>query len=333
MHFPWRDRNGSIFIVGLWMLLFLGALAVAVGVVVGSRVELTRRLDLRLQGYYAAKAGVARAIVVLAADTNDWDGLGERWANSPVDFSNRLQGSIGYVLLAARGTSAGGSVTNAGLNDEMARVDINHASVALVAGLLEAVGGLGSVQAGVLAERIDRIRKAAERPRVLIAADETEARAQGAFRSIHELLLVEGIDQGLFSRIRGYVTVYGGNRVNLNTAEAGVLLAIARAADPAAERAAPAAQSLVRKVLKFRESGGIFESIIGPRMTGALAQEAELTAEEGQLLQRMSPYLTVSSDCFRGYAAGTGSNGSQHLRTIEFVWDRRQEEMLFWHER
>lgn len=333
MHYPRHHKGGSILIVGLWMLFFLGALAVAVGVVVGARVDMARRLDLRWQGYWSAKAGVARAVAVLGSDTNDWDSFGDVWCNNSATFSNLLDGKNGYVLLAVRGTSAGGSVTNLGLSDEMARMDINSARVEQLAGLLEVVGGLGSAQARLLADHIDRTRRAERRRPASSVREERGGRVQGAFGSVHELLLVEGMGRGVFDRIRDCVTVYGGSRVNLNTAEAGVLLATARATDAEEKGGNSTAQSLVRKVLKFRENGGMFTSIVGPRLVGSMGQEAELTAQEAQVLQRMSPYLTVSSDCFRGRSVGIRRGVSQPLRIIEFVWNRQQEKMVFWNER
>ena len=317
--------------MGLWVLVFLGGLAVAVGVQVAARLELARRLDGRLRGRSMAQLAAAKAVAVLDADTNGWDGFSERWAASPGDFSNSVATGGSYALIAVRDVSDGTTVTNFGLNDESARVDINAARTPLLSALLQTAGGIGAAQAAALAAKIEKSKTPKDRdPEAGAAGGAPEGR--GPFLSIHELRLVEGLNPALFDKLRDVVTVGGGSRVNVNTAGRTVLLSVARAADPSGTASAGVAGALVRKVLKFRESGGMFTSYAGLGMAAALTQREQLSGDEAALFQKMSAYLAVSSDRFRGVAWGGATGKGGPSRVIEFVWDRRQRKMVFWHE-
>src|SRR5208283_2662064 len=62
----------------------------------------------------------------------------------------------------------------------------------------------------------------------------------GHFESLEEVLLVKGMDENSFNRVKDYITIYGDGKVNINTASKPVLLALGLDDD------------LVDKILSYR---------------------------------------------------------------------------------
>ena len=322
--------NGSILIVVLWILFFLGALAVAIGAYVGAQVELARRLDYRLRSYYVARAGVARAVAVLGADTNAWDAFPERWGSSVVDFSNAPCGdgffSVTYAIERADGTLAPG----AGLSDEGGKIDINKAPPELLAALLRIAGGLNSLTAAGVAAAIVQARTPVDAESTMSGPGPGTWRG-GAFKTTSELAYVHGMSGDVLAKIRTYVTVWGELRINVNTAGRVVLLCLASPGANSSPGEA-AADGLARKILKFREHAGIFTSSLPPKLVDTLEQSERLTGEERTVFYGMAPRLSVQSDVFRGRSSGALGADPHQGRTIEFVWDRVQRRILCWNE-
>lgn len=318
-------------ITGLWVLFVLGVLAVAVSAHVTAHVELARRLSGRSRCYYAARAGVERAIAVVNADTNGWDAYSEEWGDQPDLFreipcgDGRVWFTVGHTIVRGDGSV----VTNYGLADEQARVDLNEAGVDLLRALFEEVGGMEAGAAARLAQeiadfRIPETEQAGRRTSVFGGND----LRPGRFDSIYELLALENVPGDAFERLRGYITVHGGTRVNINTASRPVLMAVARRAVREVSRVS--GEQVVDKVVRFREAGQAFTH--PQRVVEELGRFAPLTPEEQAVLRRMVTVLTTRSDCFRGTVRGSGRDEPGLSREITFVWDRKEAKIRFWHE-
>ena len=330
---PSGDR-GSILILALWVIFMLAMLAVAVGAHIEGRLALARRIEQRTVGYYAARVGVERGIARLLQDTNGWDGLGETWSDSQVDFSNVVSGAGIFSLHYALELSEGGSNVFYGVWDEQSKIDINpgRGRIELIVALLQVAGGLSPDAAARVGESINlaRTRLVDKSPTIGGKTGWVDPHIQpGPFRSIYELRWVKGISPEVFDKIRESVTVYGGDRVNLNTASAVVLQSVGVCCEGSGGKAA---QSLARKILQFRERGGIFKTYLGSGLVEALGPEARLTGDERSPLYGMAPFVAVGSDHFRGHVEGAPSGRLGESRRIDFVWDRKHHRIEFWHE-
>ena len=331
---PSGDR-GSILILALWVIFMLAMLAVAVGAHIEGRLALARRIEQRTVGYYAARVGVERGIARLLQDTNGWDGLGETWSDSQVDFSNVVSGAGIFSLHYALELSEGGSNVFYGVWDEQSKIDINpgRGRIELIVALLQVAGGLSPDAAARVGESINlaRTRLVDKSPTIGGKTGWVDPHIQpGPFRSIYELRWVKGISPEVFDKIREYVTVYGGDRVNLNTASAVVLQSVGVCCEGSGGKAA---QSLARKILQFRERGGIFKTYHGAGLAEVMGNDAKLTADESRILSSMTRYVTIASDHFRGHSEGWMANGSSsQRRKLDFVWDRKERKFEFWHE-
>jgi type II secretory pathway component PulK len=336
---PWSSRaasGGSILIVVLWVVFFLGILSVAIGAYVGGNVELARRMSDRLQASYAARAGVATGLAVLMADSNAWDALNEPWADSARDFKEVSCGggvySVYYVLERADGSWG----TNYGVRDEQARIDLNllpESRVELLTALLQTAGGLDRVDAARLTQNIQVARTLPDRRKMQSPGVETgwasPGLSCGPFLPVHELLWVKGMNRDVFERIRDHLTVSGGSRININTADGALLRALFSRGE-ATKWDVGAVDRLVRKILNFRESGGIFKTL--RNLAADLAGHAELSEEERRQLNGASPFVTIASDVFRGHAYGERKGRTSGAQGIEFVWNRKLNRIEYWHE-
>jgi hypothetical protein len=311
----------------------LALLAVAVGAYVDSRLTFARRIEQRILGYHAARTGIERSLVILKQDTNGWDALTEPWASSPKDFSNIVCGAGVVSVCYEVDRADGGRGTNYGVGDEQSRIDLNLARVELLATLLQEAGGMGAEPAARLAEALNaaRTKPVENKPGLSEKTGWQDSRFQrGPFQSVEEVRWVQGMTEAVFLKIRGHVTVHGGMRVNLNTAGAGVLRVLARRAGSGSGVAG--VETLGKKILQFRERGGIFKTYLGSGLVEALGPDARLTEDERSRLYGMAPYVTVATDHVRGWAVGAPLKSPGEARRLDFVWDRKLNKFAFWHE-
>ncbi len=202
-------ESGFILVVVLWILAALAALASSYLVYVDNAAFATRINDDRLRIRNAISTGVELAAYQLLAAPDE--------ARPP-------QGAF-TVRLAQ-------STINVSFLSESARIDLNAAPKALLAGLFTAVGASSS-SAATFADRIVGWRKkadgAGQNPE---AADYTGAGLdyrprQGPFQNVLELPLVLGIPPYIVERVLPLVTIYSGiGQIDVRIAPPEVLSAL-----------------------------------------------------------------------------------------------------------
>lgn len=328
-------RSGSVLILTLWTLFFLAALALAVGAHVSAGIEMARRLKADSQAYVAARAGVTTTIALLMSDTNMWDAEFESWHGDESDFGNVPAGDASYDVAYEGLDEDGASVIHYGLADEERRISINGAGQKQLQALFEMVGKLKADKAEVLARAIldwrdsddDRLTGGKESTYYADHGDGYEMH-NDHFDVVEELLLVEGLDVGLFDKVRPYVTIHGSGKVNINTAGTVVLTCLAHRWGGEKQTAA----SLVKKIISYRDAGNVFEQARSQQIAMDLGEFDDLDASEVTLLRKMAKSVQVSSRYFRGVVTGHYGEGGAGRARIEFVFDREQVRKVYWHE-
>ena len=317
-------RRGVVLILVLWLLFFLGALAVAAGVYAAAQVELARRMGGRTVAYFVARAGVEQAKAVVNADSNLWDCLTEPWAGNWADFSDVPCGAGSFRVWHISGGDRGAVSTNIGLVDEQRDMDLNQAPRAVVAALFREIGGVDPGAADSIAQAVEARRSGSP------DQGPPAGHAERGWQDIHQLLSVQGVTPDVFARVRWFVTVCGDARVNVNTAEYPTLMCVAAAANETA--AWQTRDTLARRIVGFREAGHVFTNRSGYAIVGPLNDWEKLTAEETLLLGQMVPNLGVSSHCFAGTVTATLQEAPAVWRQISFIWDRDTRIIRSWHE-
>lgn len=190
-----KSPRGMALIAVLWIVSLLALLAAGIG----SNGRVSSRLALNAientKAKFLAEAGINLAIHRL------------------------LEGGVfqapladGYASLSSR-TDEG--LVAVEIRDEDGKVDLNFASVELLAGLISAAGFEGDAAARAKAERIVDYRdddgiplpSGAEDP-AYMAAGLTHGAADRPFRHVEELSSVLGVTDALHARLRPHVTVF-----------------------------------------------------------------------------------------------------------------------------
>ena len=326
-------KEGSVLILTIWTLFFLGALAVAVGSYVSGGIRIARQASANAYGRAAMMAAVEHGCMLVQADTNQWDGFGEAWGyGGELDWEDQPLGeTLSYSI---HHTTVGG-ITNAGMIDEESRININKANKKILEALFLVVGGVDALESASLAAAVMDWRDEDNDVTTGGAEGGYYAGLKGGYRchngefdSIYELLMIRGMTPELFERMASAVTIYGNGKVNLNTADVLVLEALARAAG--ADESISAATAA--KIASFRHAGGSFSEANARSIAAAVKESGMLAAEEESILMRMMMYLSLKGSCFRGVAVG-GRSGQWGQASIEFVYSRQRQRVLFWNER
>ena len=336
-----RAERGSILVVVLWAVFFLGALAVSIYALLAPQIGLVGRVKDRTRLYYLAQAGAQKAMVLLAEDdTPDWDGFKDVWANDEEALKDIRLGEEGYVNVRyALVNDNGEEEFRYGLADEAGKININKATFEVLKQLFEVTGQTTSQTASDIADSIlDWVDEDSD-PRENGAEDGyyqglTQAYAckNAKFQILEELLLVKGMTQEIFDKVSMHLTVYGDGKVNLNTAGKYVL------------RALGMSDALADKLIQFRRGNdnqeataddNVFESA-GSAAT-ALSSGVSLAAEEADQFNGVvaSGLVGVRSDHFRGESHAElryDDEDEARLTTmIVFIVDR-EKTIRYWRE-
>jgi hypothetical protein len=140
-----------------------------------------------------------------------------------------------------------------GLMDEQSRININYAPLETFKNLLEYFGIEPEEARGIASAIIDwrdEDGNVTSQEGVFYGAEDEYYMGlmpsyhckNLQFDTIYELILVKGVTQDIFNKIKGHITVYGDGRVNINTADEVVLKAVF----------GPVFPNLASKILKYR---------------------------------------------------------------------------------
>jgi type II secretory pathway component PulK len=217
--------RGSILVMALWALSILSIFALLLGASVRQKLTLGDRLDTFDTLQSIAYSGVEQGRSLLKADVDiGYDALTKEWARKSPSFKETKM--------------AGGSFSlgdGSGLVDEERKINLNTADAATLSLLVQKVAALDKEKADEIAYDIIDWRdsdSACENPSYCAENDYYEnlsvpySAKNSNFESLDELLLVKGVNRGIFDKLKPFVTAYGSGVVNINTAPKEVLMAL-----------------------------------------------------------------------------------------------------------
>ena len=217
-----RLGRGSVLILTLWLMLLLSLFAVALAQGIMQKAHVAKNIQQREELRYTAEAGLKQAIAKLRfRDPKTFSHKDRASAERFMDFSGRV-GTMFYSL--------------ADFGDENSKLNVNYCQPDELRRLLETEAHLGAEEAERLAYAVkdfidedDHITKYFDKGSERFSyqlAGLAHAPKNRPLEFISELLLVRGMTAGIFEAIRPDVTVYGDDKVNVNTADAQVLTAL-----------------------------------------------------------------------------------------------------------
>ncbi len=229
--------RGSILILALWILTLLTVFSVSVGFAARQKATLLTRIDSIEQLFDIASAGVQKIGSVLRQDeSNSMESTLGVWVNNTSAFSEIPVGDGFFSLETPVYDDATGKiVTRTGAVDEESKINVNTADAQTLGRLFKGALDISEDQAQSIAYAIVDWRDAdsfyghpnygSEDPDYRDLRLPYEGK-DAPFDVLDELLLVRGINQAIFDRIKPFVTVYGTGTVNINTASRPVLGAL-----------------------------------------------------------------------------------------------------------
>jgi len=238
-------EGGSILIITLWSLCLLATFAVILGYGTRQKMVLVHRLDERDKLRFIAEAGVKKAISQLKkrAETEteteterQYDSLNDDWSNNIGAFKQiRVADGRFDICYDYIDEQSAISETRYGLIDEERKLNINKASHTILRRLFRIVLDFDKIEAQELAASIVDWRDNDSQLSIPLGSAEDryyrnlkhsyEAK-DAEFEVLEEVLLVRGMAEDIFEKIKDYITIYGDGTININTASKQVLLAL-----------------------------------------------------------------------------------------------------------
>jgi type II secretory pathway component PulK len=213
-------------------------------VVLGNQVRqkliLVKRLEARDKLRFIGQAGIAQAAGYCvsagkAGEAVSASALSDLWSNNPAFFKDAAFGDGTFsVVYEFQDFRTGETRLRYGLVDEESKININKADAVILEYCLRVVLDLDQIEAQNIASAIVDWRDADDDLLIPSSAESAYYRngmfpyeAKNApFEVVEELLLVKGMTQKYFDKLRNYITIYGKGRVNFNTASRQCLLAL-----------------------------------------------------------------------------------------------------------
>jgi type II secretory pathway component PulK len=327
-------KKASIFIIVLWVLCLLTVFAVSLSQIVRQKLSLSARLEQKDKLHYIAQAGVRKAIFrVIQEESKTYYAFMDNLANNPSDFSNVQVGNgLFNVSYEYPDDITKSMIIKYGLIDEERKININKADDLTLKRLFTIVLGIEDAQAKDLANSFLNWRAPAGQP-ANVSEDSYYTGLTHPYKAKHadlevpdEILLVRGVNQDAWEKLKNYVTIYGDGKVNINTASRSVLLAIGLNDD------------IAEMIIEFRAGDDrqlgtaddkVFDtaSNIVALLNGAFkltpAQLTNLSDVVSKSLTSTSNYFTIASNA--------SLNNSKGILSITSVVDK-QGKVIYWQE-
>jgi len=278
---------------------------VIVSSAVRQKLILLKRIEELDKLRSVAEAGAYRGIIEIMRQKPSESACALKdvtWSLNPGAFQRMRVGDGVCDVSYTAFDSNGAPIIRYGLIDEERKININSADMAVLKRLFQGLD-FDEVQSQELAASIIDWRDVdGELTIPLGSAEESyysflkyPYRCKNAeFQTIEELLLVRGITQDVFVKIKNYVTIYGSGKVNINTAPRPVLLAIGLS------------DANTDRVLKFRAGEDAQEATADDltfdepaHIVPWLSQAYRLSSSEvAQLSNAVDAFVTTHSEAF-----------------------------------
>lgn len=284
--------KGSILILTLWSICTLSVLAVALSYQVRQKIMLVKRLDERSSLRLISDAGLKTAIAEFKKENlKNYDALQDNWSNNAYVFKGINFGvGICDVCYNIYDEQAKIAKLRYGLIDEERKININKADLATLERLFKVALDFDEMDAQELAASIVDWRDSdSELSIPLGSAEDSDYRnlrypyeaKDASFETLEEVKLVKGVNSQIFEKVKGYITIYGSGKVNINTASRHVLLALGLS------------ESIVNRIISFRSGE---DGIAG-------TADDKVFDEPGGIVAKFSQYVRLSDSELAGLSA------------------------------
>jgi len=226
-------------IIALWTLSFLAVLAVVLSFYARQKTTLVRRLDERDKLNLIAEAGARKAIMQIVKRNEKYGqryfALNDLLRYSPQQFNDIRMGDGQYNIVYKVYSEESGPQVRWGVVDEESKLNINRFAIPELTRLFQIVLKIEDTDAKELAAAVIDWRDKDSGLSIPMGSAEDfhykgmshpyEAK-DAPFESLDEVLLVKDMTTKKLELLKDYITIYGEDKVNINTASKPVLLAL-----------------------------------------------------------------------------------------------------------
>ncbi len=343
------NNSGIIIYVVLWALMILTSLALSLGRNTQIDLALTKHSIGQLKSEELAWAAVSFAAQLIFKDSADtasnnsdtllYCGIAQDAAVSLKDlFENHKVKDDSFNIFY---TDSDGR-RHDGLEDQRRFININTFSVEqqkVFINLITSFGFDEKLAEGIAASTIDwrdsdntvTLNDLGAEDDYYMHLDTPYHCKNKAFDTKEELLLVKGMTQEIFDKIKDSITIFpkeGTFQINFNTASPTVLESITRSASGAATNTDVAdADSLVKKILDYRRGDDAQEATADDRDVDL--SKINLNDKEKTIALVINQWMTKRSDYFKVHAKG--QDDFYHTSTeVEAVIERDSLRIVSW---
>ncbi|MDA3799709.1 MAG: type II secretion system protein GspK [Kiritimatiellae bacterium] len=275
-----RNNQGAALLMILGVIATLAILLTASLSIIGMRIKIIDRKSDMFKSKMITKSVQVFSGYVLMTDSNEYDSVDDVWADSPELFTGDYDENSSWAII---GKISDTSVTNFGFIDEERKLNVRKATFGVLVRLLENSAGLDTQDAYIVAAGIEQARI------------DNMINYSNSFQTVYELLYIPEMNSEIFDSIRDSITIYGNGKVNINTVDKNVLMALATE-----DGDQKTSEAFVEKLLLFRNQGNIIKAKNGNKMKTAISEAIPLSKEEKTILDNIYTNLTSKSNFYQG---------------------------------
>lgn len=331
------NSRGSVLIMVLWALALLAVFAVQIGAMTQNKIAFLAKVERYHVLRNAAKSGVRKALAIIKNEPvkNKAQSLLQRSLTlyyNPGSFRGLTFGPAQSSVVYSKN---GDVQMFYGVSDEDGRLNLNFADRENIHKLLLQIKVATEDEADTLATAIFDWRVYGESEIKGFSSDDSYQSLQfpypqkkGNYETLDELRLVEGMTQKIYNTLIDYVTIYGGEQINMNTVLWPVLIAVgfsqeqAKAVE-AIRRGADGVEGTVDDFL-FEDRNMLIEKV-----SQALGMRPEDLDAFRKLVERIT--FVADASVFRVQSRAKLLS-HQEKTTITCVFDAKNDNIMYWRE-
>lgn len=337
-----RKKRGSVLIFALWILSLLVFFAVHIGLRSRQRIMFLSRLETRSRLHYVAEAGIKKAGAILKEELKQNGSKCSPYGKFFIYNNEEMFKGIGVgngtcdVFYPYYEGIQFKPEIRYGVIDEESKININFSDSETLRRLIQNVVMLKEEEALRLAEAVLGWRELGKMELTGFYSDDFYANLQypyepkkAEFEIIDELLLVQGFTYEIVEKLKPFITIYGDGRVNINTAQRRVLMALGISGE------------LADKILFVRRGFDKMDCTVDDHVfqeTFDVASEIinfiELEVDEIGQINNLNSEGKIKTDSLFYLMQSKGKlNGKGHTLTITCVYNTEENRIEYWREK
>ena len=342
---PKSNHQGAVLIISLWILAILTLLAFSIGRRISIELRLLKYHLNRTQAFYLAKAGLEHIYAQKAGDSqDDYDSLNEAWSNklkadqkTPYfqeftwgngEFEVKYDYPQGQVLYGMQDESSKLNI-NKILNGDGS---VNNDRKKEFTNLLKNVLGDDSKAQEMTAKFIDWVDKDSDPISINGKenySDKGISPKNAPLDRLEELTMIDGFSIEDVKKLSNYITIYGGEYININTTSQEAL------------RALGLDESVINSIISYRngednqaatEDDKTIENIDNELINDSKIFNSQLTLQESEDIKNIKSRLAVKSSFYKAKSSGTVNKIKKEITTVIQTNPNQHPQCLYWYE-